>query len=118
MAHPNLTSTTSSTVDAYGSVPGDTQVSPAILYVQFRTKKIYSYIVLPSVCEELELAASKGKYINQMKKLYTGNLVSDDFVSNSFALYANKKARNEAVHYPLDFALRFPVLSGLISNFF
>lgn len=124
MAHPNLTTTTSSTVEAYGYVDAygyaaSKSPGPGNLFVQFKSGKIYRYVVPMVVLNELDAAASKGSYINQMKKAYQGFPVSDDevaacFASASSAVAGKKKSSVKKVRIPMDIALRYP----MISNFF
>ena len=118
MAHPNLTTTTSSTVEAYGYAASNTP-GPGNLFVQFKSGKIYRYVVPLVVLDELNAASSKGSYLNQMKKAYQGFPVPDDevaacFASASPAKAGNKKSSVKKVRIPMDIALRYP----MISNFF
>lgn len=121
MAHQNLNATSSSTVEAYG-YSSSTSPGPGNLFVQFKSGKIYRYVVPLTVLNELDAAASKGKYINQMKKTYQGVPVSDDEVAACFVTATPiptksgklSKATVKKVRIPKNIALKYPVLA----NFF
>ena len=84
MAHPLLNSFSgSSTVAAYRHIKvGDEIDSYTSLFVEFKTGKVYRYIVPHQVCINMDLAPSKGQFINQMKATHAGILLSEQSVTD------------------------------------
>lgn len=93
MCHPNLDATSSSTVEAYGYAASSVVSGSGNLFVQFKSGKIYRYILPLTVFNDLDTSSSKGKYINEMKKTYQGIPVSDDEVSACFASAPGKTGK-------------------------
>lgn len=112
MANKNLATATSSTVEAYGYVAA-TSSTLFNLFVQFKSGKIYRYEVPNNVVQEMDAAPSKGKYVNQMKKLFVGVLTDDAEVNACFgAVTQNESPRKVYIH--AEMAMKFPILD----NFF
>lgn len=116
--HSNLTATTSSTVDAFGFVKDaqNPNVAPASLFVQFKSGKIYRYTVPLSVVTELNAASSKGTYINQMKVVYTGEIVTDDVVTACFA--AQTTPSKHSPRFDANLAAKMELKYPVLANFF
>jgi hypothetical protein len=84
MAHPSLTQVNSSSIEAWGWIENEPSIAPGRLFVQFKNQKIYEYIVPSSVALKLKTASSKGTYVNELKKIYKGNQVDEDYVVSAF----------------------------------
>lgn len=80
MAHPLLKPVTSSSVEAYAYFTLGIEVSGShSLFVEFKSKAIYRYIVPLALCQQMDNVSSYGKVVNEMKKMYVGELIGDYF---------------------------------------
>lgn len=94
--HPSLTSIpTSSSVEAWGWVPIPGNLLEVRMFVEFKgSKKIYEYVVPAGEVGAMELAPSKGTYVNNtLKKNFTGKEVPANLVTAAFASTLGPKGR-------------------------
>ena len=84
MAHPLLIDGgTSSTVAAYGGFRIGYEAEGTLsLFVEFKSGKIYRYIVPEMIFEQMKVASSLGTYVNQFKDNYTFDIMQPDEVTN------------------------------------
>lgn len=92
--HTSLTAVTSSTVEAWGWVPHPGDLNAVRMFVEFKSGKVYEYLVPQIEIDGMEAASSKGTFINELKKSYNGILVSSKDVTSAF-LSAPKKEKTK-----------------------
>jgi hypothetical protein len=100
MANPFLDKAESSTVEGYRAYRINEAVGHASLFVEFKSGCIYRYIVPWDIYLEMKKSSSLGQFVNKMKVVYKGTLISVDELTSLVDSVSNKAANTRKKKMP------------------